>query len=52
MYCELFRDDLYKHMACRMAKIASRRNIWHIVEYDAIKDATMEFVNNLRKRTE
>jgi hypothetical protein len=34
MYFELFRDDLYKHIACRMAKIATRRNIRHIVEYE------------------
>ncbi len=38
----------------RMVKIASRRNIQqdirYIVEYDAITDAAMEFVNNLRKR--
>ena len=38
----------------RMVKIASRRNIQqdirYIVEHDAITDAAMEFVNNLRKR--
>jgi len=40
----------------RMVKIASRRNIQqdirHIVEYDAITDAAMEFVNILRKRNQ
>jgi hypothetical protein len=38
----------------RMVKIASRRNIQqdirYIVEHDAITDAAMEFVDNLRKR--
>ena len=38
----------------RMVKIASRRNIQqdirYIVEHNAITDAAMEFVNNLRKR--
>ena len=38
----------------RMVKIASRRNIQqdirYIVEHDAITDAAVEFVNNLRKR--
>lgn len=38
----------------RMVKVASRRNIQqdirYIVEHDAITDAAMEFVNNLRKR--
>jgi hypothetical protein len=40
----------------RMVKIASRRNIQqdirYIVEHDAITDAAIEFVSNLRKRTE
>jgi len=38
----------------RMVKIASRRNIQqdirYIVEHDAITDAAMEFVDNMRKR--